>query len=157
MYKVLRSTAGELPEADGVDCVGDELAATEGYARCLAAPLYALGGPFQLLLVQPADLDLQGEGCNCANAVHGLCCRLIGGVKQLACLCSTHNSSVKAAVLSEVSLREGTNDTDQNSPLAAPSLSADVLGREPACCTWTTLCDNQQDSLIICMKGKYCG
>ena len=126
-HKILRSTAGELPEANGVDCVGDELAATEGYARCLAAPLYALGGPFQLLLVQPADLDLQGEGCHCTNAAHRFCCRLIGGVKKLACLYSTHTSSVKATVLSEMSLLEGTNDTDQNSPPAALRLCADVL------------------------------
>ena len=95
------------PKANGVDCIGDELAAAKGYARCLAAPLDALGGSLQLLLIQPADLDLQGEGCHCANAAHCFCCCLIGAVVQLACLYRTHIAGVKSTVLGTLCLLGG--------------------------------------------------
>ena len=97
----------ELPEADSVDCIGDELAAAEGYARCVAALLYALGGALQLMLVQPADLDLEREGCHCTNAVHRLCCCLIGAVKQLACLYSTHVFAFLSSLLGRSCLLGG--------------------------------------------------
>ena len=55
-----------------------------------------LGGLHQLLLVQLADLGLQGEGCHSANAGHCLCCCLVGLVEQLASLIKhLHNLEAK--------------------------------------------------------------
>lgn len=72
------------PKAQSVDSKDDELAEGEANARGVAALLDGLGGLHQLLLVQLADLGLQGEGRHCADAGHCLCSRLVGLVKQLA-------------------------------------------------------------------------
>ena len=74
------------PEAQSIDSKDDELAEAKANARGVAGLLNGLGGLHQLLLVQLADLGLQGEGCNSADAGHCLCCCLIGLVKQLASL-----------------------------------------------------------------------
>lgn len=74
------------PEAQSIDSKDDKLAEAKANAGGVAGLLNGLGGLHQLLLVQLADLGLQGEGCNSADAGHCLCCCLVGLVKQLASL-----------------------------------------------------------------------
>ena len=78
--------SGRSPEAQSVDSKDDELAEAKANARSVAGLLDGLGGLHQLLLVQLADLGLQGEGCHSADAGHCLRCCLVGLVKQLASL-----------------------------------------------------------------------
>lgn len=47
------------PETQSIDCKDDELAEAKAEARGVAGLLNVLGGLHQLLLIQPADLDLQ--------------------------------------------------------------------------------------------------
>ena len=78
--------SGSSPEAQSIHSKDDKLAEAKANARGVAGLLDGLGGLHQLLLVQLADLGLQGEGCNSADAGHCLCCCLVGLVKQLASL-----------------------------------------------------------------------